>query len=89
MLVHSMVGHGVWVTTTSSQGRRQGIDLLLQFGDPAVGLFLPFAIRRSDDALSSSLCTAFAGRTVVIYLTLDLELAACFAGSGPFQVVGI
>ena len=89
MLVHGMVRHGVWVATTSSQRSRQGIDLLLQFGDPAVGLLLPFAIRRSDDTLSSRLCTSFASRTVVVDLTLDFELAAGLTSSGPLQVIRV
>ena len=90
--MHRVLGYNVWIRSTSgSQRCRQSIDLLLELGNPAIGLLLALATGRGDDALSTGLCAAFARAcgVVVIWLALDFQPAAGFACSDSLQVVRV
>jgi hypothetical protein len=88
-----MVDHGGFRVAASagSQGGSQCINLLLEFGDSAVGLLLPLATRRSDYTLSTGLCASLAGAggVAVVKFALDLELATCLARSRSLDIVGV
>jgi hypothetical protein len=72
----------------SCQTRSQRINLLLQLGYTAVGLFLALAVRGGDQTTTAGLCATTAGRGRMgrIEFTADLEVAALITGAGSLEI---